>query len=529
MIYHLKRDLTKSRWQPAFLLLAMVVLGGLTGGLLSPNGVAQDDVSQLRRLVEQQSEQLRLLQEQLDRLSAQGGWTEPTAVHQPSTNLPMPDDGFTEVGADPTMTGQWRHGLHMETKDKAFRVHPTGRLQFDAVWLDGQDRVEFGPNGVGDTLDAVAFRRFRVGVEGTFWEVCNFHFQPDFLNTVNSLAPNGTLQTTTAVVPIDNWIEITQLPVIGNVRIGSIKPEYSVEHLTSSNDLDFMERSLIFDAFVGGLDNGFQPGMVLYNTFFDQRLRIGSSFTKNNQSLFGFNQGEGEYNWVIRVSGLPVDAFDGRCLVHLGCSYSRKDLDEDRYRFRARTTLRNGPAALHTALADLTVFGDSIDMVIPEVVVIAGPLSVVAEYAAVWTGGADQAALGFGVGTITFPRNTLFFQGFHVDVLYFLTGEHRPYDRRMGFLARPIPLENFFLVRSEDGRIISGRGAWQIGARYSQVDFTDSGVPGGLVRDVTLGLNWYLNPNLKFQWNVTINKREIPGLDSNGFVYGAGMRTALQF
>jgi phosphate-selective porin OprO/OprP len=113
--------------------------------------------------------------------------------------------------------------------------------------------------------------------------------------------------------------------------------------------------------------------------------------------------------------------------------------------------------------------------------------------------------------------------------MYFLTQEHRPYDRRMGFLGQPIPLENFFMVRDENNRIISGRGAWQVGVRYSQVDFTDSGVPGGLVRDVTLGVNWYLNPNLKFQWNFTINEREIPGLASNGFVYGAGMRTALQF
>jgi len=500
-----------------------VVLG--QDGLFRP----EDELRQLRAVVEYQAEQLQRMQQQLAELAGSYAVASASLNQQPPASNVDSSDGFTEVGSDLTMTGQWRHGLQMETKDKAFRIHPTGRLQFDTVWIDGEDQVEFGPNGIGDTLDAVAFRRFRVGVEGTFWEVCNFHFQPDLLNTVNSLAPNGTLQTTTVVVPIDNWVEITHLPLIGNIRIGSVKPEYAVEHLTSSNNLDFMERSLIFDAFVGGLDNGFQPGAVVYNTFLDDRLRLATSITKNTQNIFGFNQGEGEWNWVVRVSGLPIDAFDGRCLVHLGCSYSHKDLDEDQFRFRARTTLRNGPAARHTALADLTVFGDRMDMVIPELVVIAGPWSVVAEYAGVWTDNVDRANLGFGVGTITFPSNTLFFQGFHIDVMYFLTQEHRPYDRRMGFLGQPIPLENFFMVRDENNRIISGRGAWQVGVRYSQVDFTDSGVPGGLVRDVTLGVNWYLNPNLKFQWNFTINEREIPGLASNGFVYGAGMRTALQF
>ena len=179
--------------------------------------------------------------------------------------MPLPDDGFVDVGKDLSMTGVWKNGLNMETKDKAFRIHPVGRLQVDGVWIDGEDNVEFGPNGVGDTLDAAAFRRMRVGVEGTFWEVCNFHFEPDFANTVNVLAPNGSTQTITVPVPIDNWVEVTQLPWLGNVRVGNIKPEYDFEHLTSSNNLDFMERSLLFDAYIGGLDNGFQPGFDIYN------------------------------------------------------------------------------------------------------------------------------------------------------------------------------------------------------------------------------------------------------------------------
>ena len=94
---------------------------------------------------------------------------------------------------------------------------------------------------------------------------------------------------------------------------------------------------------------------------------------------------------------------------------------------------------------------------------------------------------------------------------------------------RPVPYENFFRVRGEDGIIVSGKGAWQVGARYSQVNFNDAGTNGGIVRDVTLGLNWYLNPNLKFQFDTIVNEREIPGIASNGFVYGFGTRMALQF
>jgi phosphate-selective porin OprO/OprP len=441
---------------------------------------------------------------------------------------PASEPEFVEVGKDLSMTGVWRNGLHMETKDKAFRIHLIGRFQFDGVWLDAEENVEFGPNGIGDTLDGVNYRRMRVGAEGTFWEICNFHFEPDFINSFNSLAPNGTTQTTTAPVPIDNYVEVTQLPLFGNVRIGSIKPEYGFEHLTSSNNLDFLERSFLFDAWEGGLDNGFQPGIDIYNTFADQRIRIANCFTKNNQSIFGFNQGDGEYNWVTRLTALPVYEQEGRYLVHIGCSYSHKDLDQGSYRHRARTTLRNGPSALQTTLADVTLTGDSIDMVIPEFVVVRGPWSVVAEYAGVWTNDVTLATRGFGLGATPLPSATVFYDGFHVEALYFLTGEHRPYNRRMAFFDRPIPSENFFLIRGEEG-ICRGRGAWQVGARYSQVDFNDAGTNGGIVRDVTLGLNWYLNPNLKFQFNQTITEREIPGVASNGFVYGFGTRMALNF
>lgn len=481
---------------------------------------ADEDLDDLRN---QLAEQSRLLNELRERFDA--GQTP-----DPLTMPPAPDRFDTEAAVSapevlPQMRGVWRNGLHIESEDRAFRIHPTGRLMLDFAWMQANDQVQFGPGGVGHVQDGVAFRRFRVGVEGTMWEIINFQFEPDYLNTVNTLAPNGTTQTTTVVVPIDNWVEVTRLPILGNVRLGSVKPEYELEHLTSSNNLDFMERSLVFDAFVGGLDNGFQPGMVIYNHLFEERVRIASSFTKNNQSIFGFNLGGGEYNAVMRVSGLPVYTDEGRTYVHIGCSYSHKDLDNGRYRFRSRTGIRNGPAALHTVLADTVLFGDSIDMIIPELAVIYGPLSIVAEYAGVWTNGVNQADLGFGRGTLALPGMTTYYQGFHAEALYFLTGEYRPYNRRMGFLDRPIPRRNFL---AKDGTR-AGIGAWQVGARYSEVNFNSKGVNGGIIRDVALGLNWYLNPNLKIQWNVTMTERDVPNVDSNGWIYGFGTRMALQF
>ena len=71
-------------------------------------------------------------------------------------------------------------------------------------------------------------------------------------------------------------------------------------------------------------------------------------------------------------------------------------------------------------------------------------------------------------------------------------------------------------------------GAWQVGVRYSWIDLNDNSIPGGVVNGVTFGLNWYLNPNLKFQWNYDIADRDVNG-SSDGLVHSFGMRTAFDF
>ena len=40
-----------------------------------------------------------------------------------------------------------------------------------------------------------------------------------------------------------------------------------------------------------------------------------------------------------------------------------------------------------------------------------------------------------------------------------------------------------------------------MGLRYSYVDLNDEGLKGRKERNPTLGLNWYPNPNIRFQCN----------------------------
>ena len=61
-------------------------------------------------------------------------------------------------------------------------------------------------------------------------------------------------------------------------------------------------------------------------------------------------------------------------------------------------------------------------------------------------------------------------------------------------------------------------GAWEIAARWSDLDLTDGSVEGGDMQILSLGLNWWLSPifnvNLNTRW-ITLDRFGVEG-DSSG-------------
>lgn len=474
----------------------------------------------------------QIVREELD---AQGRGQPQFTAHSTSTTQMAPAEGGAApaevapapervvVGADPTFKASWHNGIEFETADKAFKLHIGGRTQFDGVWLDGDNDVQFGAGGVGPLRDSANFRRGRIRLDGTMYEVIEYAAEYDFVGEVNDdpTLPPTNASSIAVPAPTDLWFTFTHLPVLGNVRMGNYKEPIGLEHLTSSRYLDFMERSFLQDAFFGPFNNGFSPGIGFFNWTEDERMTWNLGVFKNTTNIFASGVGDGEYALTGRMTWLPWYENEGRQLLHVGIAGSHRDLDEDSIRFRARPSLRTGsPGPFNPVIANTgVILGDDQDLLAAEGLAILGPLQFQTEYVMSWVSDASQGGI---------QRGDVFFHGYYAECLYFLTGESRPYNRKSGAPDRIIPYTNYFFVKSPCGPIW-GSGAWQVGVRYSWLDLRDSGIDGGVVQDVTCGLNWFLNPNMKLQWNYVFTYRDAPGGTSDGDIHGFGMRVAHDF
>lgn len=433
--------------------------------------------------------------------------------------------GWYEVGSDTKMTAHWPHRLVLESANKDFRAHVGGRLQFDS-YLYGEPKAFTAFSGIGPIDDAMFMRRIRIDFDGTAYESIEWDFQVDLES--NQFNVNSNL---TASAFDDLWVGLKDLPLIGNLRVGHVRPPLGLECYTSSRNQTFLERSSSFDAFLQDYD----PGFWFFNSYLNQRLGWAFTFHRFDPESDVIAVGKGDYAGTGKIYGLPYYVNNGRGLVHLGAAYQYRsnafnNSDQDRsVIYRARPDLRVGgltPRFVSTG----EILADHETTLGLEALAIMGPFSVQAEWFNVnvanptypASGGKRVASPSFGSG--------------YVQASYFLTGENRAYDKRLGRLDRVIPHENFFLVRGENGGVLSACGAWELAVRYDMIDLNDGVIQGGYMNNYTLGLNWYLTPSLKVQWNWNMADRTVPlanigGAASgpSGLVHSFGMRVQWEF
>lgn len=306
--------------------------------------------------------------------------------------------------------------------------------------------------------------------------------------------------------------------------------------MVSSRFLPFMERSYNQDTFYGGAFNGFNPGITASGTIGEDGLASYSfGLFKPVNNVFGYNTGDGDYSVTGRLTRVLWWEDEGRRMVHIGGSLRQATAvstavgagSTNPYRsqtFRTRDAIRTGLSANWPTPANIFLYGDDEQTANVELAAVYGSWTFQAEYLV----NALQDARLTGDAPL---GTTAVYHGGYVQLLYYLTGDQDQYSKTRAAFDRVRPRESFFFLKDGNGQSCFGSGAWQVGARYNYLDLNDEGLNGGILHNGTFGLNWFLNPNMKLQFNYMMTYRDAPlaGGVGDGMIHGWGMRLAHDF
>ena len=492
------------------------------------SGSANDRLLQLEQELAEQRAQTSQIRQELERQqTGTNAFGQPNAVTELNDGTPS-----HSINSDSSLDHRepglaWLNGFRLQTANRDFVLHVGGMAQADGVWLTGNPANVMaipggGTNGVG-LADAVDLRRARLLLAGTVYEFYDWALQYDFANTQKDDAGQSVPNAANSPAALNVDVTVRELPWVGNFRIGNMVTPIGLEHQQFAGFTDFMEFSYLFDAYYGQFNNGFAPGVMIFNQTQDQNATMSLGLYKQLNNAFGAGVGDGQNQATGRVTWTPWydEPSEGRYLMHVGLGASHQAAVQGQIRIRSRASLRNGPGAVVPILVDTSELDSNGETIVaPEWALVLGPLSFQAEYVASFLGNASVPGAA--------SQGTAFFQGYYVQAMYFLTGEHREYDRTQGYFGRVRPHEDFYRVRGQRG-IFTTRGAWQVGARYDYLDLRDKGINGGVAQDVVLGLNWIWNPNMRMQFNYAWTHRDAPQNVVEGNINGFGMRIGYDF
>ena len=372
-----------------------------------------------------------------------------------------------------------------QTRVEAVEARADKKVQFGwaPTLSDGKGDFTFKPRGVieadfaafeeraggYDFNDGTAFRRARIGLEGTALKVFNYRIEVDFAGNQVGIT--------------DAYLQYAGISKL-LLTLGQHKAPFGLESNNSDNYNVFLERGMFTNAFGNagaerriGLSAAYAPTETLnlaVGVFGDNESitrSTGAPVTDSPDESLGLN---------ARVAWEPV--FEKGRILHLGASgYYRTNVKSGDAADAVRLSDRPNIRVDNGNIADTGIIPgvESLRYAGAEAAGIFGPLSVAGEYGRLWL---DRPGLAD-------PS----FDGFYVYATYFLTGETRPF--RNG---------NFDRVKPRRTLGKDGLGAFELAVRYDRLDLSETPVlarAGNRAESLTLGLNWYFNPYAKMLFN----------------------------
>ncbi len=339
---------------------------------------------------------------------------------------------------------------------------------------DGQHKLEFhgfvqtdfrafeegtrNLNGT-DLTNNFRVRRGRIRLDGTLYKYLDYRVEADF--------GQSTAILTDAYVELRYWPEF-------KVRGGQFKIPFSFEELTADIYIDFVERS-IMNNMVPSRD----VGVMLHGVLLDGMVEYAAGiFNGAGQNTEETNDSK---DFAGRLLVRPFKSLNIPLLrqFHLAGHITQGDQDSG-LSLRGRTD-----STTFTFFNRVPTRGDRLRYGV-EAVYAYGPFGLYGEFIQ-----SEEERKGLGAGGKDLDDVTG--RGWYVAASYLVTGEEKVHGK-----APKVKPAN---PRTGDF------GALELAARYAQLEFSsDSPLPaplpaGNKLDALTLGVNWYLSPNVRLMFN----------------------------
>lgn len=362
------------------------------------------------------------------------------------------------------VSAKFKDGLSFESGDGKFKAQINGRVHADYRFFDYNDSANnptLAPATItnsiantGSVTDTFDIRRARLGFKAAWKD----YYEGEVVADLSS----GSSKLDVGYLNVAWWKPV-------QFRFGKFKMPMNLEELTSSNNIDFMERS-----FVNLLAPAKETGVMVH----------GAPFTGITYALAASNGvKDGGAESDIREDGKDVygrltanfaEIMGNKDMVlHVGASFSEGDSPEGTVGvsgategkgatfFRAPTLANAGPTALGGTFSGIDRSRAGL-----EGVVAYGPFKVQAE----WMQSNSDFSTQTAVGSV--KRNyDLDIENWYAEALWTITGENYADAYKGGAFGGLKPTKDF------DPTTFKG-GLWELGLRYSEFDASDYNVAG---------------------------------------------------
>lgn len=354
---------------------------------------------------------------------------------------------------------------------------------------DGKNKIKFkalahidyrsyvGENN-SSNQDGFDFRRIRPTIEGTLWGKYDYKFTPEFgeAKTASSSSTSGI---------VDAYIDARFTPYF-QVRAGKFKPYVGLERLQSGSDIKFIERGFVSNNFLPNRD----LGVAVHGDLFGDKLTYAVGL--HNGVVDGADSPtsqdtNGDKEWAARVFTTPFKDADNP-LAGLGFGLSGTHSNFNGASSTSLLPSYKNPSQttnFFTYSTGTYASGDR-DRLSPQAYYYYGPFGVIGEYA--WVSQDIQN----GVNTANVKNDA-----WQIAGSWLITGEDASFK---GVKPKRV-------FDADQGTW----GAWELVARYQEANIDDkvfnNGLYGSLASSAKsakawgLGLNWYLNQNVKLATN----------------------------